>query len=91
MEGFKRDAHAKIEVHRVDNGKSFLFPYDASIAALASDAPPPFGPLPRVHLDDVEAIVALVLAHAQPLDETRRRLSGAGGRPPLVDEAKRWE
>lgn len=80
VEGFKRDPHAKIEVHRVDNGKPFLFATDTSIVALASDAPPPFGPLPRVHLDDVEAITALVLAHALPLDETRRRLASAAAR-----------
>ena len=75
VEGFKRDAHDKIEVHRVGNGKPFLFPDDPSIVALASDAPPPFGPLPRVLLDDVDAVAALVLARALPLDEAIRRLS----------------
>ena len=75
VEGFKRDAHAKIEVHRVENGKPFLYPDDPGIAALASDAPPPFGRLPRVHLDDVEAIADLVLAHALPLGETTSRLA----------------
>ena len=86
VEGYKRDAHAKIEVHRVGNGKPFLFPYDASIVALASDAPPPFGPLPRVLLDDIEAIAALALAEALPLDETRRRLASMAAReePPAV-------
>lgn len=73
VEGFKHAAHAKIEVHRVGNAKPFLFPDDPSIVALASDAPPPFGPLPRVHLDDVEAIASLVVAHALPLEDARRR------------------
>ena len=82
VEGFKRDAHHKIEVHRGENAKPFMFPDDPSIVALASDAPPPFGPLPRVHLDNVEAIAALVLAHALPLDETRRRLAASHGLPP---------
>ena len=77
VEGFKRDAHHKIEVHRVGNAKPFLFPDDPSIVALASDAPPPFGPLPRVHLDQIDTIAALVLAHALPLDETRRRVAAA--------------
>ena len=81
VEGFKRDAHVKIEVHRVGNGKPLLYPDDPSIAALASDAPPPFGRLPRVHLDDVEAIADLVLAHALPLGETRRRLTDISVRP----------
>ena len=81
VEGFKRDAHHKIEVHRVANAKPFLFPDDPSIVALASDAPPPFGP-PRVHLDNIEAIAALALKHALPLDETRRRLAAAATPPP---------
>jgi molybdopterin-guanine dinucleotide biosynthesis protein B len=53
VEGFKRDAHAKLEVHRVGNAKPFLFPDDPSVVALASDAPPPLMALPTVHLDDV--------------------------------------
>lgn len=82
VEGFKSAAHHKIEVHRVGNAKPFLYPSDPSIVALASDEPPPFGPLPRVHLDNVEAIAALLLAHALPLDETRARLAAANATPP---------
>ena len=82
VEGFKRDAHDKIEVHRVGNGKPFLFPNDPSIVALASDAPPPFGPLPRVHLDKIEAIAALVVAHALPVAEVSRRIAAAHATPP---------
>lgn len=82
VEGFKRDAHKKIEVHRAGNAKPFLFPDDPSILALASDAPPPFGPLPRVHLDNVEAIAALICAHAMPIEETCRRLAAANAAPP---------
>lgn len=82
VEGFKTGAHAKIEVHRVGNAKPFLFPDDPSIVALASDAPPPFGPLPRVQIDNVEAIASLALAHALPLDETCKRLMAASGPPP---------
>ena len=82
VEGFKRDAHQKIEVHRAGNAKPFMFPNDPSIVALASDAPPPFGPLPRVHIDNIDAIAALVAASALPLDETCRRLAAARTAPP---------
>jgi molybdopterin-guanine dinucleotide biosynthesis protein B len=82
VEGFKQGVFAKIEVHRVGNGKPFLFPQDPSIVALASDAPPPFGPLPRVQIDHIAAIASLVLAHALPLDETCRRLAAATQAPP---------
>jgi molybdopterin-guanine dinucleotide biosynthesis protein B len=42
VEGFKREAHAKIEVHRAETGKPFLFPEDRNIVAIVSDTPPPF-------------------------------------------------
>jgi molybdopterin-guanine dinucleotide biosynthesis protein B len=66
VEGFKRDSHAKLEVHRVGNAKPFLYPDDPAIVALASDAPPPFLAIPSVDLDDIEAIADLVLKHARP-------------------------
>ena len=79
VEGFKRDGHRKLEVHRVANGKPFLFPEDSAIAGLVSDAPPLFLPLPHVALDDVEAVADLVLAQALPLGETRQRLKVQAG------------
>jgi molybdopterin-guanine dinucleotide biosynthesis protein B len=63
VEGFKRDRHPKIEVHRAANGKPWLHPEDPAIHAIASDTPPP-GPLPWASLDDAEAIADLVLRHA---------------------------
>ena len=38
VEGFKSGPHRKIEVHRAANGKPFLFPEDAAIAGIATDA-----------------------------------------------------
>ncbi len=73
VEGFKRDAHPKIEVHRAANGKPWLHPQDPHIACLATDAAPPDASLPRAHLDDIAAIADLVLAHAQPLRDFRAR------------------
>ena len=68
VEGFKRGPHPKIEVHRHANGKPFLHPQDSSIVALASDVATPSShlpvDLPRVDLDDVKSVVALVLEHA---------------------------
>lgn len=69
VEGFKRDAHAKLEVHRAGNGKPWIHPQDPHIAAIASDVPPPDAGLPRAHLDDIAAIADLVLRHATPLGE----------------------
>jgi len=68
IEGFKRDAHPKLEVHRGANGKPWLHPDDPFIAAIASDVMPPDRRLPHAHLDDIEAILDLLLTHAEPLE-----------------------
>ena len=65
VEGFKRGPHPKIEVHRHANGKPFLHPEDPSIVALASDVATA-APLPRVDLDDLVGVAALVMRHAAP-------------------------
>jgi molybdopterin-guanine dinucleotide biosynthesis protein B len=74
VEGFKRDAHVKIEVHRTANAKPLLYPDDLSIKAVVSDGG--IGPscLPQAHLDDAETIADLVQNLAAPLTETIERL-----------------
>jgi molybdopterin-guanine dinucleotide biosynthesis protein B len=67
VEGFKRDAFPKLEIHRVANGKPLLHPEDPRIVAIASDRPLPQATVPVVELDDVERIVDLLLQHAAPL------------------------
>lgn len=67
IEGFKRQEHVKIEVHRQANGKPLLHPDDPTIKALVSDlASPPAG-LPHAHLDDMARVADLVLELAAPL------------------------
>lgn len=56
VEGFKSEGHDKIEVHRAANGKPPLFPDDPAIIAVATDAPLDTGTLPRLDLNDPEAI-----------------------------------
>jgi len=68
VEGFKREAHPKLEVHRAAVGKPLLFPDDPAIVAIASDAPVPDVRVPVVSLDDIEAVVDILLEHAAPLD-----------------------
>ncbi len=64
VEGFKRAGHRKIEVHRAVVGKPLLHPDDPTIVAVAAD-PVLAAAIPSVALGDVEAVVALVLRHAQ--------------------------
>jgi molybdopterin-guanine dinucleotide biosynthesis protein B len=68
IEGFKRDNHPKIEVHRAENGKPHLFPEDRTIVALASDMRPDTH-LPLIHIDDAERIAATMIEKAVPLSD----------------------
>lgn len=76
VEGFKRDLHVKIEIHRHANDKPWLYPDDASIGAVIGDIAPPDDRLPFVHLDDLEGIADLVVRLAWPLDKTLAHLNG---------------
>jgi molybdopterin-guanine dinucleotide biosynthesis protein B len=74
IEGFKREPHNKIEVHRAANNKPLLFPDDTDIVGIATDAVVETT-LPMVHLDDVEAITALMQRAAIPVEQVLARSS----------------
>lgn len=64
VEGFKRDAFPKLEIHRIANGKPLIHPEDPHIVAVASDSVLPAATVPVVDLNDIEAIADLLLKHA---------------------------
>jgi molybdopterin-guanine dinucleotide biosynthesis protein B len=66
VEGFKREKHPKLEVHRPGLGKPLLCREDPMIRGVATDVPMPDLPVPRLALDDVPGIAAFVLEHAAP-------------------------
>jgi molybdopterin-guanine dinucleotide biosynthesis protein B len=68
VEGFKREPHRKIEVYRAGNGKPLLFPDDPGIAGIAADVAVETR-LPTVHLDDIEAVAALLQRAAMPVED----------------------
>jgi len=72
IEGFKREPHCKIEVHRAANNKPLLFPDDPDIVGIATDAVVETT-LPMVHLDDIEAIAALMQRSAIPVEQVLAR------------------
>lgn len=69
VEGFKRDHHPKIEIHRAEVGKPFLHPDDPRIIGLAADVGLPGAPVPVLHLDDVEGIADFVERNAVPMTD----------------------
>jgi molybdopterin-guanine dinucleotide biosynthesis protein B len=72
VEGFKRDAFPKLEIHRIANGKPLLYPQDPHIVAVASDSALPSTPLPVLDLNDIEPIADLLLKRAVPVGAVSR-------------------
>lgn len=68
VEGWKREPHPKLEVHRAATGKPWLHPGDPGVVGIASDSAPPEDRLPHFHIDDIEAIADFALQAARPLD-----------------------
>jgi molybdopterin-guanine dinucleotide biosynthesis adapter protein len=68
VEGFKREPHRKIEVHRAANDKPLLFPDDPGIVGIATEVVVETR-LPTVHLDDIPAVATLLLRAAMPVEE----------------------
>jgi molybdopterin-guanine dinucleotide biosynthesis protein B len=72
VEGFKRAAIPKLEIHRPSLGKPLLAPDDDDIVAVASDLPVAgLGTRPRFALDDIGAIADFIIAH-RGIEVTRR-------------------
>jgi molybdopterin-guanine dinucleotide biosynthesis protein MobB len=63
VEGFKREPHDKLEIHRAANGKPLIYPDDQYIVAVASDITLPDCPLPQLPLDNVAAVADFIVNH----------------------------
>ncbi len=74
VEGFKRERHRKLEVHRPALGKDPLYRADDHIGAVATDVPQAVEHARVVDLNDIPAVAALVLELAEPLDAVCQRL-----------------
>ena len=72
VEGFKREAIDKLEVHRRNLGKPMLQPEDPRVVAVASDAPLADMPVPVLRLDAVEDIATFIVAHCDFAADIRR-------------------
>jgi molybdopterin-guanine dinucleotide biosynthesis protein B len=63
VEGYKREAIPKLEVHRAETAQPWLFPDDPTILAVASDVEPPDG-FSRIDIDAVQQLTDFILTHA---------------------------
>ena len=76
VEGFKREAHPKLEVYRTVVGKPLLAPDDPNVVAIASDGPVA-ARVPVVSLDDTEAVADILVAKAAPRDAVLAQVRSA--------------
>lgn len=60
VEGYKRDAHRKVEVWRAETGQALIQPQDPLVRAVATDAALVL-PVPVLDLNDTRAIADFIL------------------------------
>ncbi|MCS0301069.1 bifunctional molybdopterin-guanine dinucleotide biosynthesis adaptor protein MobB/molybdopterin molybdotransferase MoeA [Vibrio diabolicus] len=65
VEGCKNIAFPKIELHREEVGKPWLYPNDENIIAIASDSGELDSELPQMNINDLDAIAQFVLQYVQ--------------------------
>ncbi|HAS6986462.1 TPA: bifunctional molybdopterin-guanine dinucleotide biosynthesis adaptor protein MobB/molybdopterin molybdotransferase MoeA [Vibrio parahaemolyticus] len=65
VEGCKNIAFPKIELHREEVGKPWLYPHDENIIAIASDTAGLDSELPQMNINDLDAIAQFVLQYVQ--------------------------
>ncbi len=63
VEGFKRDSHPKLEIWRRSNDKPLLCHEDPRIVGVASDEPVAGLPVPRLDLNDPNALTQFIIGH----------------------------
>ena len=73
VEGFKAARYRKLEIFRAAVGKPALHLADPLIVGIVSDTPFPAGARPVVSIDDAEAVVGLMLDHAEPIAQVLAR------------------
>jgi molybdopterin-guanine dinucleotide biosynthesis protein B len=86
VEGFKAALHAKVEVYRHEVGKPPFHPDNPSVVGIVSDTPFPTAGRPVVDINDIGAVVDLLVARAEPIAKVLAR-SGSPERAGAVGAA----
>ncbi|ENM5769554.1 bifunctional molybdopterin-guanine dinucleotide biosynthesis adaptor protein MobB/molybdopterin molybdotransferase MoeA [Vibrio mimicus] len=76
VEGCKNIAFPKIELHRAEVGKPWLYPHDENIIAIAADETVETA-LPQMHINDLDAITDFVLHYVEKWHEQKTQQSVA--------------
>jgi molybdopterin-guanine dinucleotide biosynthesis adapter protein len=73
IEGFKTARYPKLEVFRAEVGKPALHQDDPFVVGIVSDTAFPASGRPVVAIDDIEAVVGLMLERAEPIAQVLAR------------------
>ena len=73
VEGFKAARYRKLEIFRATVGKPALHVNDPLIVAIVSDTPFPASGRPVVAIEDIDAVVGLMLERAEPIAQVLAR------------------
>jgi molybdopterin-guanine dinucleotide biosynthesis protein B len=66
IEGFKSEAHPKIEAHRAETAQGLIASNTPSVVAIATDTPVPIDrEIPQFDLDDIPAIARFIAGHLE--------------------------
>lgn len=63
VEGYKREAIPKLEVHRAETARPWLFPDDPNVLAVASDVDPGQA-VHRIDIDAISQLTDFIIDHA---------------------------
>ncbi|MCR9386285.1 bifunctional molybdopterin-guanine dinucleotide biosynthesis adaptor protein MobB/molybdopterin molybdotransferase MoeA [Vibrio metoecus] len=74
VEGCKNIVFPKIELHRAEVGKPWLYPHDENIIAIAADETVETA-LPQMHINDLDAIADFVLDYVEKWNEQKTQQS----------------
>ncbi|MGY0616052.1 bifunctional molybdopterin-guanine dinucleotide biosynthesis adaptor protein MobB/molybdopterin molybdotransferase MoeA [Vibrio sp. FJH11] len=73
VEGCKNIAFPKIELHREEVGKPWLYPFDENIIAIASDSGDLDSDLPKMNINDLDAIAKFVLQYVEDKQQPKQK------------------
>jgi len=73
IEGFKTARYPKLEVFRAEVGKPALHLDDPFVVGIVSDTPFPASGRPVVAIEDIDAVVGLMLERAEPIAQVLAR------------------
>ena len=81
VEGFKTALHLKIEVYRHEVGKPPFHTDNPYVVGIVSDTPFPAAQRPVVDINDIDAVVDLLVERAEPIDQVLTRAASPDRRP----------